>query len=1166
MVIDTGLSTTSTNPVQNRAVTLALGSLAPLADLEDAVALLDAARATLSSSTAYTAALTELQTALTAYVQSAVQAADWMDRAAIRAVADDQVGQRISEHDASAAAHPDLREIAENAVTLAAFEAHTQGGFDPVTGVNSALHISSADRLNWDAAKIAADEHFAEAYFSVHHITAADREDWNTASDALLKHVVDDDVHVTASLKAAWASAAAGLTAHTADVVAGNEAPHVAYEDRVAWNRAVTDLTSHVADFVLQTAPHLRAGERTAWNNAATMLSTHVADYVLATAVHLRDGERASWTEAADAIRSHVGTVAGNPHHVTAENLAGGAAYTKTAADAKITQEKDALIESASNTVKAFLAGSVRYMGVIDGGLADLRTEAPSPAHGDAYIVTSEPGNSYIDVDGNTVYQAMLYVATVDSETSAQDWVPFGRPFTVDMSKLMTKEAAQQYVAALINTHNADSNAHSALFEAIRESYAAAAGALAGRATSLEASKLDKSEFLAHVNRMDNPHAVTAADLDTLSRYEIEQLISGAQAAVVAAAKAKIGAMVASTFKWRGTVSDVYTLRDKSLLPTAAGATAHGSGDTTDYSAGDSHNPELGDSWTVEGSAQMYVYTGRPVNVTRGTDTVPVTAAGWYPAGLSAVGDIASGVVEPVGDIHPYMRLATLALGDTAEVAATRVPNIAALVSASQAATQPAVGSRYVVPLSGTNYAVFRFDGYSPSSDPSDAPTSTDPTDWGWTLVFASAAVPGVDATALYSVQTPKAGDTVWVVPVDGETGDLAGARKFVFRGRSAGVTSFTPATSGKPTLAELESLGWHVDELTTADLADWGWDDVGNVLNTSEVLQQAIAQATAIVSQHDSDENAHASIQAAISAYTNLKVHFPGDANDVPSAAGYWTVGVNAVLTKAAEKYAGLATTRQIAALVALVDSLYAAYANKQSKLVEGLAIKLTDLDASNQPVGAGATPAKTQISWDPMAILKKTAGGAVDESYGLNFSDGELFSTYQMKYQVTPLTDVDATKAGTLKTALDDLISALSTGSAQSIARARAALATAYNDLEAQGTWKVTLGEAYATLRWLANYTAGVATWDAIQVALDGKQDKLVAGKGLQFRQVVDDADEIDGVVTATATHWEITTLPEEEQTLELTSLRLMGDDGKWYDLRVNEDGDLTTTEVVS
>ncbi len=40
----------------------------------------------------------------------------------------------------------------------------------------------------------------------------------------------------------------------------------------------------------------------------------------------------------------------------------------------------------------------------------------------------------------------------------------------------------------------------------------------------------------------------------------------------------------------------------------------------------------------------------------------------------------------------------------------------------------------------------------------------------------------------------------------------------------------------------------------------------------------------------------------------------------------------------------------------------------------------------------------------------------------------------------------------------------------------------------------------------------------------------------------------------------------MPEEEQTLELTSLRLYGDDGKWYDLRVNEDGDLTTTEVVS
>lgn len=1062
MTIDTGFSTTSTNPVQNKVITEALGTKAPVSSLEAVQQALTAAELLLTSAADFSNLIATMKAELQAYVDTCIAEADWMDRATIWSICDDEIASRISRHNVDVQAHADIRALIEGCVTLATFSSHTSGGYDPVTGKNTSLHVTSEDRINWDAAALAIDEHLDEVYSASIHLAAGDRERWNGAATAIITHIADGTIHVTEALKSTWSAAASGFTSHIADVVTGNEAPHVAYGDRTAWNKAAQDVAAHIADMVLQTSPHLRTGERAAWNAAMQAQSQHAANL----GIHVGTSDKERWDEAAAAIVRHMATVTGNPHGVTAANVG---AYTTAEADSKIETEKAVLQANAQAAIQALLAGSVRYVDAVE-TLAELYEL--DAAHGDAYIVTRDPSLVYWDKDGNEVYQSCVYVCTIAGDGSVS-WVAFSAPFTVDLSEFATDDEVADAVAEAVRAHDRDATAHEAAISAFIDEIRADVESIRETVEGYAESKLDKTTFEAHANDFNNPHHVTAEDVGTLTGEEIEDAIGEAEQRVIDAATEKINEMVVSTLKWKSTIDSFDELVAMSSLPTAWRKGA-------DRPDGETFTPDYGFCYTVSGTAQMFVYLGVP------EDLDPET---WAP--------------ETDGTAANYAALCALALADTAEVqVVTTVPNAQALVSLAQEG----------MAVSGGRYAVLGGSVYRFTAVPTVRPETTDPLDWGWVAVDTD--------------YTLAKGARYWV----------SGLRKvFTFNGRPR-----TAPTSGT-TLADAQALGWTETGLTTEELLEWGWDDVGNVFNTSEVLNRALAAAQELLNAHNLSGDAHPAIQSAINEFTQMRVHFPGDGDDDATADGYWTVGVNAILNKAVSVYSGLATTRQIVALTALVDRLYAEYANKQCKLIAGDAIVLNQLNADQEPVEEGEDAAFTEIKWDAYSVLKKKLDEygnpvlgddgrpAIDESYGLTFKDGELYSTFHKK----------------LVTKED--------GSTE---------------------FHVVLGEAYATLKWLTDYVAGIATWTNIEAELAKKQDLLTEGPGIDIRTVVDAdheetyvnaAGETITVTVADRTHLEISTVPEEEQSLELTLLRLYGDDGKWYDLRVNENGDLTTTEVI-
>lgn len=967
MTIDTGLSTTSTNPVQNKVVTQALGTRAPLSDLEAVQQTVSQLSASLAAeSTERSAQYTQLLTSLQSYANQKIAEANWMTRNDIIAFVDDEITSMISEHNVSATAHADIRALLNDTVTLAAFNAHTDGGYNPVTELNDALHVTLSEKTDWNAAVMAIDDHLDVLTVDIIHITQEERVKWNSATTDLANHIVNQFIHVTESEVETWTNAAEGFAAHTADVTAGYDSPHVTYADRVKWDKVVTDLTAHIADSVNSASPHLHAGERATWNAAIVDLASHVAS----SDIHITALMRTQWDTARAAANSHLAITSGNPHGTTAADLD---AYTTTQVDTKISNTRTQLLSDAQSSVNALLAGGIRYRGTV-GTVSELMSMT-GYVHGDAFIVTDDPGYSYIDVDGTTKYQACIYICQVTD--GSPSWVAFSEPFKINLNTFDTKASANTRIATAINVHDTDPSAHSTVFAAIQSAASDRMGDIEDDLDTLSSQSLPKSTFQTHANNKSNPHQVTAEDVGTLTSSEIATLVDAAEADVEVYAEQKIGSMVASTFKWRGTFEFPAAgsgIADP-LVTMSKRSTAWHRGTAN----AETDNPAFGDCYTEQGSARMYVFTGIPMDVDVNTEPAPTSAA----------------------------------------------------------------------------------------------------------------------------------------------------------------------------------------------DYARFGWDDVGNILDTNSILSEALSKITELIAIHDGDTDAHQTIQSSIADFT-------GDI----TVGGETFHGIIDALTTVISRYQALGTVRQTASLVELVNNLYDQYTNKQNKITAGLAIKLNEFDAGGNPVTySGDVPsapvATTQIAWDPTDMLGD----------GLVFSDGMLKCSYNTVTRTVhdPVTDEDIT------------------------------------------TTHVVLGEAYATLDWVSTYTAGLMTRTAVANALAGKQDRLTTGTGIAIYSVMDtshnaikydeggnivykktqqlddfgqpvyteDGDPIfvnvqkrddngnlmfdqggnpiyeeaedEDTVVADETHLEISTIAEDEQVLELTVLRLQDHvTGEWHEIRIDEDGDLTSVRV--
>lgn len=973
MTIDTGLSTTSTNPVQNRVVTRELGTRAPLTELTALSTRVSELNLAVTNETQQrTQQYNQLLGSLQSYIDSAIAQADWMTASQIRTYADDKLTELVSVHNVSTSAHGDLRKLIEDSVTLATFESHTDGGYNPVTKLNDALHVTLYDKVNWNAAADAIDDHLDTASVNTIHITQEEREKWTGASREVTDHTSNPAIHVTESDKETWSNAASGYSSHAADVAHGYNRPHVTYADRVAWDGMVESLTRHVADTVLASSLHLRDGERAAWNAAKTTLENHVA----AAGIHITDGERYAWDEAAASIATHVAVVAGNPHGTTASDVG---AYTKSEANSKVAASKTEMVEEAETSMRSLMAGGVRYKGSVT-TYTELLSISEYSA-GDAYIVTGDETFSYIDIDGTVRYQSCVYICQV-AQSGAAEWIPFSEPFKVNLNLFDTKESARTRIDNAITEHDEDANAHSTVFAAARDAMTHRMDAIEQRIATLDESTVPMSDFEQHRDNTDNPHAVTAEQVGTLTDDQIEALVDGAQATAIAYAENKIGSIAASTFKWRGSFSFPEAGSDTEDPLIALSKSKDGDGNYTAWRRGtavsDGDSPAYGDCYTETGSGRMYVFTGIPVGTDLDTETLP---------------------------------------------------------------------------SSNTDR-----DGY-----------------------------------------------------------------------------------------------------------ARFGWDDVGNILDSATIIANAIAQARALIEMHNVDENAHQSIQNAVAEY-----------NNPISVGGESFANVIDALVAVIGRYQAIGTVRQTASLVELVNRLYDQYTNKQSRIIEGLGIKLTNYDAEGNELPAVAVEgvATTSIAWDPSDMI----------GTGLAYEDHILRCTYETK----AMTTIDAEGNEIVKR-------------------------------------YVTLGESYASLDWVSSYVAGLMTKAAVDEALAKKQDKLTAGAGIAIFSVMDtshngikvdeagnpvfkrepvldengyptydedgnqiyayvqkrdetgalvfdqngdpvyEEEEDDTVVIADQTHLEISTVAEDEQVLELTKLQLQDHvTGKWYDIRIDEDGDLTSAEV--
>lgn len=447
--IDDQLSSVSTNPVQNKVITLALDNYAVSADFASVHTAIAAFNSALQIEHAARAKYLET-TSETArqYVTDAIELAlnttqrivDETSAEYCRTLLDAHNANTFGEYDSRYqfndtdvyVSHPELRDKFAYRVTKAAFAAH---------GGNTTIHVTNALKQLWNDSYDLIRFHVTNDFI---HINGDERASWNAslsdAASTFAQHAQNLTArrHVSAEGKTSWNSMVSAYARHAIDAdqfPSGYGKPnHVSNALRDSWNSAISGLVAHVATF--GDGSHITEAERVDFDELHDEVLVHRGNGDL----HVTSTEIVNWNDFDSRITAHVATITGNPHGLTPVMLD---IYTSGRTDQLVETELGEAIDELVDQIAVDYDMLFRFKGVIE-EIVSLPSYAYAQV-GDSWKVLHD--TQYTGADGVTRWISAIYI------WDGGEWLRSGADVETDFSSVVTTTEAQAMLDEQLPAH-----------------------------------------------------------------------------------------------------------------------------------------------------------------------------------------------------------------------------------------------------------------------------------------------------------------------------------------------------------------------------------------------------------------------------------------------------------------------------------------------------------------------------------------------------------------------------------------------------------------------------------------------------------------------------------------------------------------------------------------